>query len=326
MFLLITIDTEGDNAWARKGYENSTKNARALPRFQELCESLGYKPTYLTTYEMAADDFFIQFVADVLKRNACEVGLHPHPWNSPPHYNLTSDDMLFQPYMIEYPEQVIREKIRIHTELLEDRLGLKICSHRAGRWAFNSTYAAILSEFDYKVDCSVTPYVRGILPDRSGTTEPVKVQLPDYSRFPARPYFLDSKDISRPGHLPILEIPMTVVPNYGKALASLYQMLPSKLCKRLFRGVFGTPVKWFRPSRRRPGDLMQVAKAKIQHNPDYIMFMIHSSELMPGCNPQFRNQYEVDALFENVRSVFQWLGEHGAKAATCIDFYNAFSG
>ena len=324
MYLLITIDTEGDNAWARKGYENSTRNARFLPRFQELCDGFGYKPTYLTSYEMAKDEFFIEFATATLKRNGCEVGLHPHPWNSPPEHRVTSNDMVMLPYMIEYPEDVIREKVRIHTELLEDGIGSKAYSHRAGRWAFNATYARILCRFGYKVDCSVTPYVKGLLPDRADS-ERVKVELPDYSTFPAEPYFLDEQDISQPGDLPLLEIPMTIVPNYGKTLRSIYELLPGQLCRRLFRAVSGAPVKWFRPSRRRPADLLQVAKTKVEEKAEYIMFMIHSSEFMPGCNPQFRNEQEIDRLFDNIHGAFQWLHQHGAKGATCIDFYNVFS-
>ena len=310
-------------AWACKGNQNTTKHARSLPRFQELCDVFGYKPTYLTSYEMAKDEFFIEFAADALKRGTCEVGLHPHSWNSPPQYKLTSDDMVLQPYLIEYPENIIREKVKVHTELLEDRFDSKIYSHRAGRWAFNSTYAKILCEFGYKVDCSVTPYAKDIIPKRLDS-EPVKVDLPDYSKFPAEPYFPDKEDISRAGDLPLLEIPMTVVPNYGRAFSSVYESLPGRMCKRLFRGVFGTPVRWFRPSRRRPGDLMRVAKAKLRDNSNYIMFMIHSSELMPGCNPQFRTENEVDRLFDNIRNTFQWLHEHGAIGASCIEFCDKF--
>ncbi|MHC4397382.1 MAG: polysaccharide deacetylase family protein [Planctomycetota bacterium] len=325
MYLLITIDTEGDNAWASKGYENYTKNARFLPRFQHLCDDFGFKPTYLTSYEMAKDDFFIEFVADTLRREACEVGLHPHAWNSPPEYKLTSDDMGLMPYMIEYPEHIIREKVKIHTELLEERLGLKMYSHRAGRWAFNAKYAQVLCEFGYKVDCSITPYVKGILPNRSDS-EPVKVELPDYSQFPAEPYFLDEEDISLAGGLPLLEVPMTVIPHYRHVRSFFYELLPHGMCRRMYHLLFGTPVRWFRPSRRRPRDLMRVAKSKIKDNSDYIMFMIHSSELMPGANPQFRNVKETDQLYENIYKTFQWLYQKGVTGTTCWEFYNAFVG
>ena len=49
---LITIDTEGDNLWSTP-MEVTTYNARNLHRFQLICNEYGFKPTYLTNYEMA---------------------------------------------------------------------------------------------------------------------------------------------------------------------------------------------------------------------------------------------------------------------------------
>src|SRR5579871_1036624 len=62
---LITIDTEGDDIWARPR-EVTTKNARFLPRFQALCEAFALRPTYLVNFEMAKDDAFRAFGLDVL--------------------------------------------------------------------------------------------------------------------------------------------------------------------------------------------------------------------------------------------------------------------
>jgi hypothetical protein len=44
---LITVDTEGDNLWSRPR-DITVRNAEVLPRFQELCERHGLRPTYLT--------------------------------------------------------------------------------------------------------------------------------------------------------------------------------------------------------------------------------------------------------------------------------------
>ncbi|TBL38783.1 deacetylase, partial [Klebsiella oxytoca] len=78
-------------------------------------------------------------------------------WNSPPIVALTDNDLHYQPYLIEYPKSQMRDKIAFMTDLLENKLQTKMLSHRAGRWAFNETYAQLLIEFGYQVDCSVTP-------------------------------------------------------------------------------------------------------------------------------------------------------------------------
>ena len=102
MKLLITIDTECDNAWL-KGSGVTTENVKFLPRFQQLCDRFCYKPTYLVSYEMANDGFFREFASDALRSGTCEIGSHPHPWNSPPNYKLTSNDTKIHPFLIEYP-------------------------------------------------------------------------------------------------------------------------------------------------------------------------------------------------------------------------------
>ncbi len=57
---IITIDTEGDNLWQNHRVIK-TENARYLARFQTLCERFGFKPVWLTNYEMAVEPVFIEF-------------------------------------------------------------------------------------------------------------------------------------------------------------------------------------------------------------------------------------------------------------------------
>jgi hypothetical protein len=155
---LITIDTEGDNLW-QKNDSITTENAKYLPRFQAVCEKYGFKPVYLTNYEMAIDPFFIEFGQDVIARGTAEIGMHLHAWNSPPETPLTDNDWRYKPYLIEYSDALMREKVDFMTKLLQDTFQTKMRSHRAGRWAFDERYARLLIEYGYEVDCSVTPKV-----------------------------------------------------------------------------------------------------------------------------------------------------------------------
>src|SRR5258706_9573199 len=74
---VITIDTEGDDLWARPR-EITTRNAQYLPRFQALCERFRFKPVYLTNYEMAMSDAFVEFARDVVARELDESVGHRH--------------------------------------------------------------------------------------------------------------------------------------------------------------------------------------------------------------------------------------------------------
>lgn len=205
-YLLITIDTEGDSIWsAPKALK--TENARFLPRFQAVCERFGFRPTWLTNYEMATDSAFVEFARDLVRAGSAEVGAHPHAWNSPPIVPLGDGTGGPLPYLTEYPESVILAKMVFLTELLENTFGVKMRSHRGGRWAFNEYCARVLIKLGYDIDCTVTPghswanvlggYVTGS----------------DYSRsVGAWPYFIDPDDIRRPGASLLLEAPMTILP------------------------------------------------------------------------------------------------------------------
>ncbi|MCK5600709.1 deacetylase, partial [Candidatus Pacearchaeota archaeon] len=247
MQLIITVDTEGDDQWSEERRTNiTTENAKYLPRFQELCEKYSYKPTYLVNYEMALDKNFVEFGKEHTKRGTCEIGSHPHAWNSPPDYNLTGNDIKYAPYLMEYPEEIIYEKVKFLTELLGSTFETNIVSHRAGRWGFNEAYARILEQLDYKVDCSVTPFVSW----QSFIGAPNKSGGPDFRDFPTHAYFLDTSDISKPGSSSVLEIPMTVRINYSSILSSIYSIMPFPMAKRAMRGVFGPQVNQFRCIKR----------------------------------------------------------------------------
>ncbi len=293
---IVTIDAEGDNLWA-KPRAITARNAEYLPRFQTLCESYGFKPVYLANYEMAESDFFTAFARDVLARDAGEVGMHLHAWSSPPFEPLTADDYRYQPYLIEYSEAMIREKIKTLTGRLEDRFERKMLSHRAGRWGLDGRYAAALLDAGYRVDCSVTPGVDwgrnlGDPRGRGGT---------DYRGFPDRPYFLDPADISAPGAGRLLEVPMTVLPSrlYQCAVWAYRIPLLRRVANRLSPGL-----RWLSPAESSLDDMLAAAHSARDAGADHVEFMLHSSELMPGGSPWFREASDIDRLYDSLEILF----------------------
>ena len=151
---LISIDTEGDNLWKwHVGKPITTENAKFLPRFQELCENYGFKPTYLTNYEMATDAFFANYFKNKSQKNLCEIGMHLHAWNSPPEFDLKirTDIIPGAPFITEYPTEIINNKVSFLTNLLENTFETEILSHRSGRWATNSEYFKTLDKNNYKI-------------------------------------------------------------------------------------------------------------------------------------------------------------------------------
>ncbi len=303
---LITIDTEGDNLWSKPRII-TTRNAEFLPRFQSLCESHGLKPTYLTAYELANSTSFQEFGKDLLRRKTGEIGMHLHAWNTPPLVPLTQDDLLFQPYLTEYPELVMEQKISVLTQLLEDKFGEKMLSHRAGRWSFNEVYARMLVTAGYRVDCSVTPFISwkrqlGDPGGKGGT---------DYSQFPSQPYFLDLGAISHPGDSPLLELPMTIVPSRRIAVSWLGHRLNEFSMTQRALNRFFPSVYWLRPNRGNGHNLMRIVEDAVQNKRPYVEFMLHSSELMPGGSPTFRTAHDVERLYADLEMLFD------SARATC---------
>jgi hypothetical protein len=297
---LVTIDTECDNSWARS-HSVTTRNAAYLPRFQALCEAHGLRPTYLANWEMANCPAFREFGRDVLARDAGEVGMHLHAWNSPPVVPLTDDDFLHHPYLIEYPEAQMREKVKVMTFTLEDVFGVKMLSHRAGRFSFDETYARLLVEFGYRVDGSVSPNVswaayKGDPNGRGGT---------DFSRFPEGAYFVDLDDISRPGDSPLLEVPVTVTgPHYPAAVRAARRLLETnRLTAKVARRLFPR-LAWFYPKGYNHRALPGLVAAVKHAGRDHLAFMIHSSELMPGCSPNFPTARSIERLYDTLEALF----------------------
>src|SRR5258708_6349977 len=296
---IITIDTEGDDLWSRPR-EITTRNARFVPRFQALCERVGFKPVYLVDYEMAMCDGLVEFASDVAARGAGEIGMHLHAWNSPPLVPLTSDDFRFQPYLPEYPDAVMKQKIRFITRLLEDRFERKMISHRAGRLGFDGRYAAMLLDEGYRVDCSVTPgvdwrWATGVPGGRGG---------PDYSGFPDRPYFLDPSNIAAPASGALLEVPMTVRAGCLNRLAPWLYRVP--LLRRVANRA-SPRLDWLCPAENDLAGLLRAAHGARAEGATHVEFALHSSELMPGGSPTFRNAAQIERLYEWLHALFEEL-------------------
>lgn len=309
---IITIDTEGDNLWENHNLI-STKNTHYLPRFQALCEKYAFKPVYLTNYEMAVDDDYVAFARDVIARGTGEVGMHLHAWNSPPLDPLTDDDWRYKPYLIEYPAGLIRSKVEFMTRLLEDTFQTKMLSHRAGRWAFNEYYAALLIEFGYVVDCSVTPKVNWQFspgnPEGKGGT--------NYRDFPSHAYFMDEKNIARAGKSSLLEVPMTIQYKHSGLMNSL------KSGYDRLRGKRRSPsVNWLRPSGGNVESMKRVVRQSLDEGHDYVEFMLHSSEFMPGGSPTFATEQHIERLYQDLEQLFSWLSER-TVGKTLAEYYQA---
>lgn len=300
-YFFITIDTESDNQWDFYS-PISTKNALFLPRFQELSEKYGFKPIWLTNFEMANDDFFCHYMKEKQDDGLCEIGMHLHAWNTPPDYSLKKTQRE-RDYLIEYPIEIMDAKVQTMTELIEKKFGKCPVSHRSGRWTTNLEYFKILKKYGYKIDCSVTPHI-----DWSSTLGVTGMPGSDYSKCSEKPYYI---------YEDILEMPMTI---RHKRMVSLDRPLSlfgiSRFLKRLVIG----RNQWLRPdSSLQEKPLLNLVESIASEN-QYLMFMIHSSELMPGGSPSFKDEKSIETLYSVIEQIFEKATSLGYKGKTLREY------
>ncbi len=298
---IITIDTEGDGQWD-PGAACTTQNARYLPRFQELAEKYGFQPTWLTNYEMAEDPFFVEYMTQKLKEGRCEIGMHLHAWNNPPEFPLqkVTDQ---RDYLYEYPEHIMEEKIKVMTAKLEDTFSVKMLSHRSGRWATDETYFRLLDKYGYRFDCSVTPYENW--QDCPGATGKPGT---DYSRHPLQPYRIYGN---------VLEVPMSIRP--VKYFAADAIDSPRGFLREV-KGTLKARNAWLRPTHSASYTAMKKVLDVVEQDSDYAMFMLHSSEMMPGGSPSFPDEASIEKLYHCMEKLFADAKQRGYVGCKLSDY------
>lgn len=287
---IITMDTEGDNLWKwKQGDPIITENTRYLNRFQNLCNGFGFKPVWLSNYEMLSDSRFVDFICRVEEDGTGELGMHLHAWNTPPEFALKNEKG-GAPYLIEYPEWMMEEKICTMTEIIKSRTGIIPVSHRAGRWAMNKVYFELLEKYGYKVDCSVTPHISWLT--SVGQTE--NSYGPDYRGFPEEPYKMGN----------VLEVPLTVRVSHTPYFTDLSSI--RNIAKTIYHSIRGRTL-WLRPNGHNKKEMKNLIDLILKSETDYIMFMLHSSELMPGGSPLFANEADIESLYQDIEEIFSYM-------------------
>lgn len=294
---IITIDTEPDNQWTNISYDK-TENAQFIPRFQNLCEKYGFKPVYLTEYNMATDPFFIEYMNTKIREGNCEVGAHLHAWSTPPLISLTDDDCRNKPFLIDFSEETMKRKLSTLLERLHANFPGEIISHRAGRWAFNTMYLRLLKQNGIKIDCSV-------LPGQSiaGSSEILPESGASFIGCPRGLYEMDENDFRKIGHSGVFQVPMTVYDKHP-----LLRKTTALVSPGYSNRAFG--MTKLRPERGNLASLLEIVTHTQKKKFGYIEFMLHSSEFMPGCSLAFPDAESIERMYDDLDILFLNIASH----------------
>jgi hypothetical protein len=315
MKFLLTIDTEADNQWDH-GAPLTTRNIEFVPRFQDVCNSHHIKPTYFVTSEVCENVLAREIFTQYRINGQAEIGSHLHAWTTPPFPDR--DGFRFNDphhaFATELPPDVLRAKLSFLTSQVEASFGKRPVTFRSGRYGFNEEVARALVELGYVADSSVTPFTSWA----SFKGSPGGTGGPDFMACGNQPCRVSTPAGS------LLEIPVTILPtrwplSAHHPLARTYfkqvdHSLPLKIVRKLF---FADQPLWLRPNKDSTVALFSrlIREAKKLQIP-YLVMMFHSSELMPGGSPYWKNENEIGILYKLLEEFFSWLNAEHIESIT----------
>jgi hypothetical protein len=296
----MTIDTEEewdwDSHWPTANL--SLSNIYLLPQFQELCERHGVSTTYFANravFDSAPGRDILLALAD---RPNVEIGMHIHPWNTPP---LTNSGHVRsrETYLHNLDNSAIREKLESVYGCFRSA-GMAPISFRGGRYSSGGIIHEFLQDNHFIADVSICPY--SSWPDDGA---------PDYRDRGLQPTRIAPR---RVGQSPLWEIPLTLA--FSRRPFRLWRrwydlVERSWLSKLRLIGIgerLGIVRKVWLNFESPLGEHMESLLRHLQNAPlPAICFTVHSSSLMPGGNAFTRTESDSDRLFARLDRVFRWL-------------------
>jgi len=195
-FFALTVDTEEEWPWGQTWptANPSVRNIGRLPRLQHLCDRFGVAVTYFANHAVLEDEAARAVLLDLARRENVEVGLHIHPWNTPP-LDPDAPVRTRDTFLHNLPEDLIRAKLQsVYDRFVQ--CGLRPTSFRGGRYSSGPVVQEFLREHGFVADSSVVPFTTW---DEEGA--------PDYRRRGLEPVRLPPR---HPGDAALWEVPLTL--------------------------------------------------------------------------------------------------------------------
>ena len=317
LYLLVGIDTEGDNQWSADARLNQTfENIYALPKLHALFQKHRARPTYLITWPVARDPRAASVLRELREGRDCEIGAHHHAWETPP---CTAEDVRRHPYALQLPPDQFAAQVAALTDAITGAVGERPLSYRSGRFGFSASHVFDLERAGYRIESSVAPlFYEG---HKGG---------PDFVGAPPTPYFLAYDNPTVPGSSNLLELPVSAALNrrVPAFLERLYGRAPSPyMTKRILRKLGIARLQWLRPSYSSLDDMCALARRLKDDGVPLLNLIFHSSEAIVGGSPYNRTEWELEQFFERLEQVLAYaVHDLGAIPVTFSEFRALYCG
>ncbi len=303
--VVVIVDTEAEFDWtiqARRG-ARGVSSVRCQTQTQLIFERYGVRPTFVLDYPVSSTPESCEFVRDLYRSGACEIGAHLQPWDTPPFVEPTTDRNSFPGNL---PAELEREKLAQLTRVITENIGVRPRIYKAGRYGVGPATARILAELAYEIDVSVVP-----------GTDMSASYGPDFSHCGARPYWFGSEPR-------LLEIPLSI--GYTGLLAPIgpmaYLLATNERLKALH--VPGIPARLglieriaLTPEGISFAEQRRLTRALLRSGHRVFSLTYHSPSLAPGNTPYVRNAADLRVFLRRIEQYLDFfMGELGGKAAT----------
>jgi hypothetical protein len=296
----VTVDTEEEWDWD-SGWPTtppSVLNIRRLPRFQELCTCLGAATTYFTNLAVLEDPEARGILLDLAGRSGVEVGMHIHPWNTPPVVG-EGPVRAHDTFLHNLPRELAIAKLgRVHETFLEH--GLKPTSFRGGRYSSGPVCQDFLRDREFLVDASVVPYTTW----KDDGAPDFRLRSPKPVRLPPR----------RADDRPLWELPLTL--GFTRPPARVWRWAFELVERSRLRHLRLVGIAdrlglvrrvWLNFEDPAGEKMLSYLEQLRRERPTFICFTLHSSSLMAGGSPYTRTRADENRLFGRLEEVLGTL-------------------
>jgi len=306
MYLTVTVDTEEDNWGEYNRASYSTENLRRIPSLQRIFDDRGVRPTYLISYPVATDPAAVGILSSIAEQGLCEIGSHPHPWNTPP---IDEEKTPYNSYINHLPVRLQYQKLKTLHDTIVGNFGIVPTTCRSGRWGFSEDIARHLIALGYTVDTSI-----------SARLDWRRYQGPDFSAWSCEPFTYQVCDDDEA--VSLLEVPATV-----EWVRSAREISLSP-----YRGVGSIPRSdWILSALSRlglvdlvcmspeidtPERMIRLTETLQKRGAKVINVFFHSPSLLEGCSPFVTTTADLRAFLDRIDRFLAFAQSAGLRSVT----------
>jgi hypothetical protein len=303
--LVVVVDTEAEFDWeaARPRRAMGISSVRCQDRAQQIFEKYEVRPTFVLDFPVSSTPEAFEFVRDLHRSGACEIGAHLQPWDNPPLVEQINDE---NSYPGNLPFELEREKLIQLTHSIQTNIGVRPRIYKAGRYGVGRATPGILAELGYEIDVSVVP----------GTNLTCKFG-PNFTHCRASPYWFGKKP-------ELLEIPLSI--GYTGLLADTgniaYTLTMNERLKALHvPGILARLGLIERITLTPEGisfeEQRRLTRALLRKGHRVFSFSYHSPSLAPGNTPYVRSEADLRAFLQRIEQYLHFFTkEVGGRGAT----------